>query len=245
MSDMKRFNIISAILILLCLPVTGQTTDKNYVMTETMLNDSGTRKIVCVQYYDGLGRPSERAEGGISTYGRYLHTLQTYDALGRKAATTLPAVGNTSPEFKVMTPGSSILANTYSDSQAYSTTTYDALSRPTFTSTPGQKWAGKGKSVEYITNGENEVKKYNAGSSAPTLNGYYPAGSLTAERVTDEDGVTVTTYKDLPGRVVLERRGDNDDTYYVYDYQGPAALRPSAHASGKCFLSLQVQVRLR
>ena len=49
---------------------------------------------------------------------------------------------------------------------------------------------------------------------------YYPAGALTGEVVMDEDSVEVTTFKDVAGRVVLERRGDGDDTYYVYKSNG-------------------------
>ena len=209
---------------LVCLPASAQTAGKNYVMTETMLNSSGTRKIVSVQYYDGLGRPSELAEGGISGSGSYLHTLQTYDALGREAVTTLPGVNSSTPDFVGLTPTSTTLASSYGgDTRPYSQTTYDALGRPVFISTPGQNWTGRGKRIEYITNGENEVRRYSAGANAPTLSGYYPIGSLKAERVTDEDGITATTYKDLLGRVVLERRGtgsDTDDTYYVYSTNG-------------------------
>ena len=40
---------------------------------------------------------------------------------------------------------------------------------------------------------------------------YYPANSLTGEKVTDEDGHFVETYRDLLGNVVLERR--NGITY--------------------------------
>ena len=218
---MHRIHLIFLLTCLTVLPSLGQTPGKNYVMTETMLNSSGTRKIVAVQYYDGLGRPSELAEGGISGSGSYLHSLQTYDALGRETVTTLPGASSSTPDFKGLTPTSTSLASSYGgDTRPYSQTTYDALGRPVFISTPGQNWTGRGKRIEYITNGENEVRRYSAGANAPTLSGYYPIGSLKAERVTDEDGISVSTYKDLMGRVVLERRGNNDDTYYVYDAKG-------------------------
>ena len=34
---------------------------------------------------------------------------------------------------------------------------------------------------------------------------------------TNEDGVRVTTYSDVTGKKILERRGSSNDTYYVYD----------------------------
>ena len=217
---MKRYSYIIPILLLGNFSGLAQTATKNYVMTETMLNATSSQEIKAVQYYDGLGRPSELATGGQHYMGQYLHTLQTYDAAGREDVITLPAVGGMNPVFKGMTKNSNFLNQTYDDTRCYSQTTYDALDRPTFISTPGQNWTDKGKSISYVTNAANSVKRYTAGSSTATYSGYYPEGELTGEVQTDEDGITVTTYKDLMGRVVLERRGNNDDTYYVYGSDG-------------------------
>ena len=185
-----------------------------------MLDSTATKKIKTRQYYDGLGRPSELAVGGINPNGCYLYTLQTYDDVGREDALTLPVKGSTALCYNDLSLSSSILSTTYNDNHAYSRTTYDVLNRPTFVTTPGDNWVGKGRTITYVTNGSNEVKRYNAGVASAQQNGYYPAGSLTGEVVTDEDGIAVTTFKDLAGRVILERRGDNDDVYYVYSNNG-------------------------
>ena len=51
--------------------------------------------------------------------------------------------------------------------------------------------------------------------------GTWPMGSLRVAVVTDEDGRTATTFTDGEGRVVLERRDVNADTYYIYDSRKP------------------------
>ena len=193
---------------------------ENYVKTTTMLDASANQSVTTIQFFDGLGRPSELVEGGISTGGRYLHSYQLYDNVGREYIRLLPAVGSTSNSPKGFLWCCNTCQQNYNDTGYFSQTTYDALGRSTFISTPGQNWAGKGKAIEYVTNGNNEVKRYRVNNSVPALNGRYPAGSLTGERVIDEDGIAITTYKDLTGRIVMERRGDNDDTYFVYDAKG-------------------------
>ncbi len=198
----------------------AQSTSTNYVMTETMLDSTATRKVTSVQYYDGLGRPSLRVEDGIDPSGKSIYTRQTYDTNGREKQKSLPVVGTTDFSYLNSTFFNYYASSTYSDSQIYSETSYDALGRPTFVSTPGQNWNGKGKRIAYITNEQNSVRKYKAGATAPSAVGYYPAASLTGEIQMDEDNVAVSIFYDMLGRKILERRGDNDDTYFVYSANG-------------------------
>ena len=65
---------------------------QNYVKTETMLNESGSRKTTSVQFYDGLGRPSLSATNSVNTSGKYVYRLQTYDHIGREYESWLPVV---------------------------------------------------------------------------------------------------------------------------------------------------------
>ena len=62
--------------------------------------------------------------------------------------------------------------------------------------------------------------------------GTWPMGSLRVAVETDEDGRTVSTFTDGEGRVVLERRDVNADTYYIYDSRGQLryVLPPEASA---------------
>ncbi|MCR5316469.1 MAG: RHS repeat-associated core domain-containing protein [Bacteroidaceae bacterium] len=198
------------------------------MITLTRLDASGSNLVQSVQYYDGLGRESVLAQGGVNTSGKYVYTMTEYDLLGREAKTWLPAVGTTSPNIITANTISTNSQNTYEgDAYAFSEITYDALGRPIFVSTPGEAWhqAGKGVTTEYKTNAANSVKRY-AVASAPSFivqDGYYPQGSLTCVRTIDEDTLTKEVYKDLLGNIILERRcsgGSNsdNDTYYVYDH---------------------------
>jgi RHS repeat-associated protein len=216
---MKRYYIVAAV-ILHGFSALAQTSSKNYVMTETMLDSKALTIVKSVQYYDGLGRPSILAAGGVNQQGNYLYTLQKYDWNGRESDKYLPGVGGATPDYLDAASVQSLAQQSNNDSRAYYKTTYDPLNRPTFISTPGNAWQGRGKTIRYITNEANSVKRYNGNKPQPMFVDYYPAGALTGEVVMDEDSVEVTTFKDVAGRVVLERRGDGDDTYYVYKSNG-------------------------
>ena len=201
----------------------SQTLSHNYIKSETKLDSLEQHSTKTMQYYDGLGRSDVLAQRGLDPNGKYTYTLTQYDSLGRESRTWLPSVGTTSPEIKTASQMASMSQTTYSgDSHAFSETTYDALGRPVFTSTPGDAWhnVGKGVTTEYTTNTANSVKRYvmtNTSTCAFTQQGFYAPSMLTGEKTTDEDGKTIEIFKDLVGNTVLERRGGNNDTYFVYD----------------------------
>lgn len=120
-----------------------------------MLDDTGTGKLEKVQYFDGFGRPVQMAYNGVmlgkdgtNTTNR---TQSDYDALGREWRTWLPIAG-TSLGY------ASTVTSMARDRKAYYSNVYDALSRPTFVSSPGEDMQGKGKRKEYGTNDGNSVK---------------------------------------------------------------------------------------
>ncbi|MDE6692824.1 MAG: hypothetical protein K2K05_05505, partial [Muribaculaceae bacterium] len=88
----------------------------------------------------------------------------------------------------------------------------------------------------YITNAAGDVRLYHApmGSTSLVKSGFYAPKTLKGERTTDEDGVTLTVFTDLSGRKVLERRGSDNDTYFVYDDAGRLrfVLSPEYQKSG-------------
>lgn len=198
-------------------PYSGSNNTTNFVRTTDMLSSS-TGKITC-QYYDGLGRPIETAK---NIKGKYVYTLQKYDAKGRISEDWLPAPNNTTLSY--LSSIASISSSFYSDNHAYSVTTYDALDRPTFIQSPGNAWhnASKGISKQYLSNASNSVKRYQASLSNNNIimNGIYAANTLYAEKTTDEDNRAVTVFSDKLGRKILERRGTDNDTYFVYDDLG-------------------------
>lgn len=188
----------------------AQTSTENYVVTETMLNSEGSH-ITSVQYYDGLGRQVQTVQNGINAnHSKTIHAQQDYDACGRFFKAWLPVSG-------MSLNYNSNIPDQVSDQLAYSQTTYDATDRPIYVSTPGSDMSGRGKSIEYITNSANSVKRYRASDSGLSQDGYYPAGTLDGIKTTDEDGRTLVVFKDMMGSVVLERRASHYDTYYVYN----------------------------
>lgn len=201
----------------------AQTISQNYKMTETMLNSSGNNSTKSVQYYDGLGRPTLLAAGGLNSQGQYVYTLKQYDMCGRDSISWLPVAGGYSPVFLTAENIRSLQQSYYHDSHTYSMTAYDALDRPVFTTTPGDQWetADKKKTVAYRFNTDDDrVKLYTSNSMAsgttPAYVGYYSAGTLRIETSADEDGKSISIYKDMQDRVILERRDNSNDTYYVY-----------------------------
>ena len=79
-------------------------TAQNYVKTKTYLSSSASNYITEYQYYDGLGRPSQKCTNGLGTSGKYVSTLTTYDSIGRELREYLPAVIGTSPACPTMMP---------------------------------------------------------------------------------------------------------------------------------------------
>ena len=128
---------------------------------------------------------------------------------------------------------------TYGDSMAYSDISYDALDRNVYASTPGTSWNGRGKSLEYIGNGNKDIRLFSAPLDKISLidNGFYKPNMLQGEKTTGEDGHSVTVFTDKLGRKILERRNDgnsNNDTYFVYNDLGQLryVLSPEYQNSG-------------
>lgn len=73
--------LLPLLLASLALPVSAQVSSENYVQTTQRISD--TRVLATTQYYDGLGRPFEKVEQGVTPSGDNLIHLQQYDGLGR------------------------------------------------------------------------------------------------------------------------------------------------------------------
>lgn len=73
--------LLPLLLASLALPVSAQVSSENNVQTTQRISD--TRVLATTQYYDGLGRPFEKVEQGVTPSGDNLIHLQQYDGLGR------------------------------------------------------------------------------------------------------------------------------------------------------------------
>lgn len=222
-----------------------QTNSQNYIKTVTPVsaisNDNAvdnSNKITSLQYFDGLGRPVLHVTDGVNTSGKYVYSFKTYNTNGLEDETWMPIVGTESPVFEVYDDLHRMSYNSYGDGCVFFKNMYDGLGRVISSFSPGEQWKNKGKAKRkhYITNCEKEVKKYVAPLSEISLQyvGFYPAGSLTGETFEDEDGHKLTVFMDFMGKKILERRNDNNDTYFVYNDLGQLryVLSPEYQKSG-------------
>ena len=200
---------------------------RNYMLHVRNLDPSGNGHITSVQYFDGLGRPTLSATDGEGGNGKGIYAMSVYDGLDRPARQYLPFAVSSGTDYIEPEDVPQRSSAAYGDSYAYSDIAYDALDRETSVTVAGAEWhdAGKRNEREYLLNGKNDVRLYEAhlGSDALKTAGHYEPCTLQGERHTDADGHTVTVYTDLLGRKVLERRtGDdgNNDTYFVYNELG-------------------------
>ena len=235
---------------------TGSETPDNYVKTSQYTNESGITARETIQYHDGLGRPwqtlSLNAGKDSDNNVRHLSEQTDYDAAGRPFRTWLPfRTASLLPQTS--TPTESL----YSDSEPFSLVEYDGspLDRPRLEYGPGANWHSNGKAVShgYYTNGTNTTlncKRFTLAWSGDTTvvvsnNGNIPSATLSVESLTDEDGLTLLTFKNMYGQTLLERRhpqfGIDFDTYYIYDNLGRlSAVLPPAIANKSVISSTDI-----
>ncbi|MDR1706658.1 MAG: RHS repeat-associated core domain-containing protein [Prevotella sp.] len=228
------------LLALISLDVYPQSTNRNFVLSRTYTNESGTTYLDQVQYFDGLGRPVQAVQKGITPGAnpKDLVTLQEYDGFGRDDKTWLPAAigGNNGAYVDPATIKTGAVSANGNDQKPYSMPVYEAspLNRVLKQFGPGQDWYnadnGNGKAVEtaYKTNSTTiaalncKLYKVTGTNQSPSLSqsGNYATGELYVTEMKDEDGNTSYEFKDKLGQVVLTRQindGQNYDTYYAYN----------------------------
>ena len=215
----------------------------NWILSRTYTEADDATRINDITFYNGLGYPEQVVRVGASPVsGRNVVTPVEYDAqLRADERTYLPFVPQASsgiqeePTATVLTQQAAYWNGKYSGEGAYASSRTErtsALDRPESTLKPGSAWANGGHSVVYgyAANASGEVRRYvlNAAGTLLSRSGYWNAGTLYKDTVTDEDGCAVTTFTDRLGRTVMQRRspsaGVYADTYSVYDSWGNLAV---------------------
>ncbi|WP_353151451.1 DUF6443 domain-containing protein [Chryseobacterium sp.] len=230
----------------------AQNTSENYTQSKDCLNQDCTKKIENIVYYDGLGRPKQIIVVKATPTGKDLVTPVTYDGFGRQVKNILPT--------PITSQNSSIHSGVTNENQAnvyYGTSNAYAekeienspLDRVIQQGQAGDSWkigSGNTQKLKYETNTGNEVIKFITNTSTNTVgsasntvsslsvysgnSGYYPAGILYKNTITDEDGNPVVRFENARGQTLLIRKTDgtqNIDTYYVYDeYSNRAFIIP-------------------
>lgn len=207
---MKRIYLLLSLLLCSLLCMSQVSTSQNYISTRTYTSpdQSGCREQVV--YFDGLGRPSQTVDCGITPDRKDLVSLQEYDDQGRKLRTWLPAKsagnGNYMPLSSLQSGASSLAGG---DVRPYLQTTYEAspLNRPVAQHGVGEAWVEHPVSYQYITRDPRSFSWL-----------YYkiPSGNFLGVCTTDEDGNPAYEFKDGLGRTILAGRMDGSDPYFVY-----------------------------
>ena len=210
----------------LSLPVSAQVSSENYVQTTQRISD--THVLTTTQYYDGLGRPFEKVEQGVTPSGDNLIHLQQYDGLGREWRSWSPIYSSSA--FLNPSNVSSLSQSQYSDSRAFSQNNYESnpLNRVVEVEGIGEDWKGHSVKSDHLINTSSfphNCKYYRVSMSGELQDkGYYPEGRLYVTKSTDEDGHESYEFKNLTGHVILQRvmlsGTESADTYYIYDYRG-------------------------
>ena len=207
-------------------PVDPQGVTSESDLSNLKLEDQGA----VVQYFDGLGRPTQNVAANQSYYFNDMVTGVSYDDFGRENKKYIPSTNhglgyNVSDlttninSFYSGTAGNAIDGITPLPVNAtqFTLTQYEPspLNRVTSVTDP----VGGATSYNYDTNAANDVIIWSvdAASNNCVKNGTYAAGTLFLTQTSDPVGNTVKEYKDKQDRVILKIAGTNARTYYVYD----------------------------
>jgi len=197
-------------------------------------------------YVDGLGRMVQKVDRETATpatsggtWGDLVQFSQ-YDATGREplrylAYTTTTQIGKY--KSAPLTDQPQYFTNTYNETAAYSTITYDnsPLNKVLNIKDPGTTWASSaGSNTAYDVNTAADNVQIMSSDyvqgDAPIIQGPYPANSLWKITYTDEHGKQVIEYRTKADQLVLKKVQVDDVptaahsgwacTYTVYDDLG-------------------------
>ena len=214
----------------LCLP--AQINYQNYIVSTVSyqavsdpmrLTDANSN--TTIQYFDGLGRPTQTVQRAITFNAMDLVSGIEYDGFGRDYRHWLP--GKVASNYGAYVSDFGTKAtNTYGgDAKPYTETILESspLSRPLGQHQPGADWYAHPTGIDYKSNSADEVIRFSVENNQLKRNTNYDPNILYKTIVSDEDVKTSTEFKDKLGQTVLKRQicnGGNVETYYVYNDLG-------------------------
>ncbi|MCE1154685.1 MAG: DUF6443 domain-containing protein, partial [Bacteroidales bacterium] len=201
------------------------------MLTKTYTQSDGSAALTQIQYYDGLGRPIQTVQQGISGESSAdLVTFTEYDGFGREHIQWLPIVnaGNGAFVPKATFTGANTTKTTYyqGDAYPYNELLYEPspLNRLVGHYGAGADWrSGQGhkESLSYEGNQANEVALFMiAGNEGLSRNGYYSPNTLYKTVTLDEDNKKTVEFKDMLGRVIMKQAWNGSikhNTHYVFN----------------------------
>lgn len=206
--------------------------NQNYIFSQIMLDSTGTHVMSEINYFDGLGRPSQVVRPFTTPSKGDISVFHEYDSIGRLWKEWLPAVvydnngrfvNNIEDKLRVQ----------YEDTRPFSTIRYEdcPLDRIRGKKGPGMDWPDYiWQSIDFWTGRKDDdldfliCKYYEIKGDTLIYNSDYEDGELFVIQDTDEDENIVYTYYDKLERIVLTRQVSGVtygstfyDTYYIYD----------------------------
>jgi len=183
-----------------------------------------------IQYFDGLGRPIQTVQRGITPAKSDLVTFTEYDGVGREYKQWLPVqiVNNNGAfvPFSAFEPTAKSQVLYDNDIRPFNEIKYEPspLNRVEKQFGSGQAWVDHPVNMQHGTNDGN-IAFYFVNSSNNLEKGLnYAENALYKTQITDEDGKRTVEYKDKIGQVVLKQNFDDTgadvNTYYVYNDLG-------------------------
>ena len=219
----------------------SQTQTKNYIKSSVPQTENGVsgNSLHTVQYIDGLGRPDQTIQIGVSPNGYDMVQPIDYDEFGREKKKYLPYTLTSSGGTYVsseLDPNKWAVYGSTEKNFAYAETEFESspLNRVVAQGAPGSAWQVTGShklQIEYGSNLESEVLLFVINGDELKQNGSYDANQLYKTITKDENWTvsqgklhTTEEFKDKLGQVVLKRGyvGNSStptkvDIYYVYD----------------------------
>jgi RHS repeat-associated protein len=195
--------------------------------------------VTTIQYYDGLGNPTQNVGYRMSPTGKdIVLSVTTYDKALRPYRTYLP-FGTSGTNGGYHTNSQTTASAFYDDTVPYNEILrydYSPNNEPRITRGPGKAWQQNNRIVT-IQNSASVVVKFITTDASGNLvfnNRYYPVNSYQRETVLDEQNKSVATVKDVSGKLIMIRDGSNGITHYVYDQRDrlSAVIQPEGYDFG-------------
>ena len=209
----------------------GAGSEENYTYTKSCLTEDCSKKTESITYYDGLSRPKQAIAIAATPSGKDIVSHIEYDALGRQVKSYLPIPQAVTQNGILYINPLSNASSVYGSEKIYAENVMEGFpqNRVSQSYGTGNAWNGKATAYSYLTNQQNEVVKYTTvtawsnNTSSPSLifSGYYPAGVLNKNTITDPDNNTTTEFRNGKGQILMIKKssvtGEKSETYYVYD----------------------------
>jgi RHS repeat-associated protein len=200
---------------------------------------TGTNAVTTIQYYDGLGNPTQNVGYRMSPTGKdIVLSVTTYDKALRPYRTYLP-FGTSGTNGGYNSNPQSAASAFYDDTVPYNEVLrydYSSDNEPRKTRGPGKAWEQNGRMVT-IQNSAVVVVKFITTDASGNLvfnNRYYPGNTYQRGTLLDEQNNSVITVKDIAGKTVLIQDASGGVTHYIYDERDrlSAVIQPQGYDFG-------------